>query len=118
MPTKTLPSNCSSSSRQRKLPPTRRSARSERAASTAATKITRASGLKRIAIALDARREVGLSAGEPPTAQDLAAACLLAQRDFERIVEYRLSPLYVSVHATDPLWRATSASGTSTRSRA
>jgi putative radical SAM enzyme (TIGR03279 family) len=29
----------------------------------------------------------------------------LKQRDVERIVEYRLSPLYVSVHATDPTVR-------------
>jgi len=29
----------------------------------------------------------------------------LKQRDVERIIEYRLSPLYVSVHATDPVVR-------------
>lgn len=29
----------------------------------------------------------------------------LKPRDFERIIEYRLSPLYVSVHATDPVVR-------------
>jgi putative radical SAM enzyme (TIGR03279 family) len=29
----------------------------------------------------------------------------LKQRDIERIIEYRLSPLYVSVHATDPTVR-------------
>ena len=29
----------------------------------------------------------------------------LKPRDVERIIEYRLSPLYVSVHATDPTVR-------------